>query len=362
MSTDSLNVLAEEIKAWGQALGFQQTGVSDLAINQHRKYLQRWLDKGYHGEMEWMRKHQALRNDPKLVVEGALRVICFRMDYFPAETNTIKLLNDTRKAYLSRYALGRDYHKVLRKRLSKLAKRIEIRGEELKIENRIKQRPFVDSAPILEKAYAEKAGLGWIGKNTLLLNRKAGSWFFLGELITNLPLPIDTASTSSHCGSCNACMDVCPTKAFVAPYQLDARRCISYLTIELKGSIPEEFRKPMGNRVFGCDDCQLVCPWNKFSKPSLEPDFSPRHGLDNADLLTLFLWTENEFLDKTAGSPIRRIGYERWSRNLAVALGNSSPSSRTLAALNKRREQSSLLVREHIDWAIHQQTMISNKQ
>ncbi len=360
LQTSPLNALAEQIKTWGRELGFQQVGITDAEPGQHSEHLQQWLDKGYHGEMEWIRNHQAQRNTPELLVPNALRIISVRMDYFPENTEQVKILKQADKAYVSRYALGRDYHKLIRKRLATLAKKIETycaEHDELKemIDSSINQRPFVDSAPVLEKAFAEKAGLGWIGKHTVLLNDTAGSWFFLGEVITNLPLPVDEPHINNRCGDCEACLKVCPTDAFVAPYQLDATRCISYLTIELKGAIPEEFREPMGNRVFGCDDCQLICPWNKFAKPTTEKDFSPRHELHDADLLRLFAWTEEEYLKNTEGSAIRRIGYERWLRNLAIGIGNASPSHENINALEKRQSFPSAMVQEHITWALKQQ-------
>jgi epoxyqueuosine reductase len=273
------------------------------------------------------------------------------MDYLPGDTEMSKRLSQPETAYVSRYALGRDYHKLIRKRLQQLAERIQ------QAIGPFGYRAFVDSAPVLEKAIAQQAGLGWIGKNTLVLNRKAGSWFFLGELFVDLPLPVDTPHTSEHCGSCSACLDICPTGAFVGPYVLDARRCISYLTIELKGAIPAELRPLIGNRVFGCDDCQIICPWNRFARPTSQGDFQPRHQLDNSELAALFRWTEEEFLSRTEGSPLRRTGYQNWLRNLAVGLGNAPSSIPVLAALEARREDPSALVREHVAWALaqHQQ-------
>ena len=348
--------LAEKIAAWGAELGFDQIAITDTDIGEHREYLQQWLDKGYQGEMEWMQTHQAQRNEPSLLVPDALRVISARINYLPENTEQVKILKNADKAYISRYALGRDYHKLIRKRLAKLGKKIEAFCQNSpELIDTLKQRPFVDSAPVLEKAFAEKAGLGWIGKNTLVIQQEAGSWFFLGELITNIPLPTNTGIAENKCGECVACLKICPTDAFVAPYKLDAKRCISYLTIELKNSIPEEFREPIGNRVFGCDDCQLICPWNKFAKSTKEDDFSPRHKLDNTELIDLFLWSEETFLKNTEGSPIRRIGYERWLRNLAVGLGNANKSPDVIAALEKQKAFPSAMVREHIDWAIAQQ-------
>ncbi|MCX4027596.1 tRNA epoxyqueuosine(34) reductase QueG [Endozoicomonas sp. SM1973] len=343
-----LNSLAADIKHWGRELGFQEVGISGIDLGPHEQYLNDWLATGYHGELDYMAVHGTKRSRPAELVPGTLTVISARMDYLPGDTETIRILDDPSQAYISRYALGRDYHKVIRKRLAKLATKItEAVGE-------FGYRAFVDSAPILEKAIAEQAGIGWIGKNTLVLNRKAGSWFFLGELFTDLPLPTDSPTEKNHCGRCTACLDICPTDAFAGPYQLDARRCISYLTIELKGSIPVELRSKMGNRVFGCDDCQLVCPWNRFAKPTQETDFLPRHKLDSSSLVELFLWTEEEFLNRTAGSPIRRSGYQGWLRNLAVGLGNAPTSTAVIDALKSRLAGASELVREHIEWALEQ--------
>ncbi len=297
--------------------------------------------------MAWMAEHGDKRWRPDELLPGTLRVICARMDYLPPNSDMIATLRDGDKAYLSRYALGRDYHKLIRKRLASLARDIEEQWP-----GSVIQRPFVDSAPVMEKPLAEKAGLGWAGKHTLILNSEAGSWFFLGEIYTSLPLPVDEPEQPDRCGSCTACLRVCPTNAFPQPYVLDARRCISYLTIEHKGSIDEELRPLMGNRVFGCDDCQAICPWNRYASPTDEKDFHPRHGLADSDLVTLFRWDEETFLAKTAGSPLRRIGYERWRRNLAVGLGNGSATPEAVAALREAREDSSPLVREHIDWAL----------
>jgi epoxyqueuosine reductase len=298
--------------------------------------------------MSYMTRHGSKRTHPDELVPDTLRLISVRMDYLPADLDMIKALRNPNQAYLSCYALGRDYHKVLKKRLIKLATQIN------DVVADFKYRAFVDSAPVLEKAIAEKAGLGWIGKNTLILNKTAGSWFFLGEIYANIPLPIDQPTTA-HCGSCTACLDVCPTDAFVAPYTLDARRCISYLTIELKSAIPIEFRKKIGNRVFGCDDCQLVCPWNKFAKFSKEDDFTPRKQFQNADLVTLFNWSEAEFDRYTEGSAMRRAGYIGWLRNLAVGLGNAPTSALVVQALQSRLNHASELVREHVQWALQEQ-------
>lgn len=343
-----LNALAQSIKDWGRELGFQQVGIADVELSEHEAHLKRWLAAGYQGEMDYMAAHGDKRSRPAELVPGTLRVVSLRMDYLPGDTQMAQRLKEPEQAYVSRYALGRDYHKLIRKRLQQLAERIQ---QQI---GTFGYRAFVDSAPVLEKAIAEKAGLGWIGKNTLVLNRKAGSYFFLGELFVDLPLPVDAPHASEHCGRCSACMDICPTAAFAGPYQLDARRCISYLTIELKGSIPVELRAPIGNRVFGCDDCQIVCPWNRFARPTEQSDFQPRHGLDNSALAELFLWTEPEFLARTEGSPLRRAGYERWLRNLAVGLGNAPSTIPVLEALNARRDHPSELVREHVEWALQQ--------
>lgn len=346
LSTQDLATLAQSIKDWGRELGFQQVGITGVELGEHEGHLQRWLDAGYQGEMDYMAAHGSKRSHPDELVPGTLRVISLRMDYLPGDSRMAKVLGEPEKAYVSRYALGRDYHKLIRKRLQHLAERIE------QVIGPFNYRAFVDSAPVLEKAIAEQAGLGWIGKNTLVLNRKAGSYFFLGELFVDAPLPVDPPHSSEHCGRCTACLDICPTAAFVAPYQLDARRCISYLTIEFKGSIPEDLRPLIGNRVFGCDDCQMVCPWNRFARATGEGDFQPRHGLDNAELAELFRWSEEEFLSRTEGSPLRRAGYERWLRNLAVGLGNAPSSIPVLEALRLRREYPSALVREHVEWAL----------
>lgn len=345
MSAPDFQQITVRVKALGRELGFQQVGISDLEVAAAAQHLRDWLARQYHGDMAYMERHAALRAEPAALVPGTLRVISVRMDYLPADTESIAVLQDSTKAYISRYALGRDYHKLIRRRLQTLADRLQA---EIGV---FGYRAFVDSAPVLERALAEKAGLGWIGKNTMLINKQAGSWFFLGELFTDLPLLVDTPA-SAHCGSCTACLAVCPTQAFVGPHLLDARRCISYLTIELQGSIPLDLRPLIGNRVFGCDDCQLCCPWNKFASPTREGDFTPRHQLDQAALVDLFLWREAEFLQHTEGSAIRRIGYERWLRNLAVGLGNGPASAAALAALQARRQHASDLVREHVEWAL----------
>jgi epoxyqueuosine reductase len=346
-STD-LSALKADILRWGKELGFQQIGISDIHLAEAEVRLGEWLRDNFHGEMDYMHRHGSKRSRPEKLVPGTIRVISARMDYLPQDQKEAeRLLDHDSRAYVSRYALGRDYHKVLRGRLRELARRINHRIGDFGY------RVFVDSAPVLEKAIAEKAGLGWVGKHTNVINRDAGSWFFLGELYTDLPLAIDSAE-SSHCGTCRACIDVCPTQAIVAPYTLDARRCISYLTIELKESIPVEFRKAIGNRIYGCDDCQLCCPWNKFAKATAEGDFSPRHGLDTAELSDLFAWSEATWLEKTEGSAIRRIGYDRWLRNIAVALGNARTTPAVTDALNNRRDSDSKLVAEHVEWAIAQ--------
>jgi len=346
--------LATDLKEWGRELGFQQIGVTTVELDEHEVRLLEWLRAGRHGEMAYMARHGTRRSRPHELMPGTIRVISARMDYLPAETaSPLVLLERPTIGYVSRYALGRDYHKVMRARLKRLAARIEQHS------GPFGYRAFVDSAPVLEKALAENAGLGWIGKHTNLLNRGAGSWFFLGEIYTDLPLPPDRAA-SNHCGQCQACIDICPTRAIVAPYQLDARRCISYLTIELRGSIPEALRPLIGNRIYGCDDCQLVCPWNRFARSSGEPDFAPREGLRAPQLTTLFAWSEPQFLEYTAGSAIRRIGYECWLRNIAVALGNAlrvtegGAQTPIVAALMTRLDHPSPLVREHVRWALAQ--------
>ncbi|USE37221.1 tRNA epoxyqueuosine(34) reductase QueG [Endozoicomonas sp. SCSIO W0465] len=348
--------LVENIRTWARELGFQEIGITEAKIPDHDvKHLEAWLDKGYHGDMAYMARHRELRAQPEQLHPGSLRVISARMDYLPADTETVKLLNEPEKAYVSRYALGRDYHKLIRKRLTQLGQQIETAvGEH-------GYRAFVDSAPVMERPLAQQAGLGWMGKHSLILNRQAGSFFFLGELFTNLPLPVDKPYEKNHCGRCTSCMDKCPTQAIVAPYQVDARRCISYLTIENKGPIPEALRPLMGNRIYGCDDCQLACPWNRFAKPTLEQDFQPRHHLDSSDLVELFNWSEAQFLERTAGSPIRRAGYESWLRNIAVALGNAPGSdSIIIAALKSRLDYPSELVQEHIQWALEQHVAGTN--
>ena len=348
LSPESAATLAQEIKDFAYSLGFQQMGVTDTDLAEHIGRYQKWLDADYHGELDYMAKHGSKRWQADELIEGTLRVLSFRMDYFSDPGSPLEQLKHTEKAYISRYTLGRDYHKLIRSRLKKLIHFIKTRAENYQF------RAFVDSAPILERAFAQKSGLGWFGKNTMLINRGAGSWFFLGEIFTDLPLPLDEPYTKEHCGKCTACLDICPTQAFKGPYILDARKCISYLTIELKGSIPVELRSKIGNRIFGCDDCQLVCPWNRFSKPTQEPDFQPRHQLDNQALVDLFNWDEATFLTRTEGSAIRRAGYESWLRNIAIALGNAPSTPPIIAALKNRLDYPSDIVKEHIIWALNQ--------
>ncbi len=350
MAAEPLDLVAltVSIRDWAAQLGFQQLGIADTDLSEDAARLDAYLAAGYHGEMAYMASHGSMRSRPAELVPGTVRVISVRMDYLPEDTQMAQMLAQPEQAYISRYALGRDYHKLIRKRLQQLAEKITAEI------GPFGYRAFVDSAPVMEKPLASKAGLGWMGKNTLILNRKAGSWFFLGELLIDLPLPIDTPNDRDHCGKCSACLDVCPTQAFVGERVLDARRCISYLTIELKGAIPEELRPMMGNRVFGCDDCQLVCPWNRFAKPTQEDDFKPRHQLDSSSLAELFMWSEEEFLKRTQGSPIRRTGYERWLRNIAVGLGNAPSTIPVLEALKARLDYPSELVLEHVRWALQQ--------
>jgi epoxyqueuosine reductase len=344
----SLDALPDQIRAWGAELGFAAVGITDTDLGAYREKVTRWLAAGHHGEMRWLERHLDKRLDPALLEPGTCRVIVARMDYLAGGAEPLAVLDDARLAYVSRYALGRDYHRTVRQRLARLARRIDAAAQGLDG----RYRAFTDSAPVLEKPLAEKAGLGWIGKHTLLLNESAGSWFFLGEIYTNLPLPVDRSAAVDRCGNCRACMTVCPTGAIVAPHQLDARRCISYLTIEYEGSIPEALRPLIGNRIFGCDDCQLFCPWNRYASQAVVPDFAPRHGLDRAALLDLFAWTEAEFLERTEGSALRRAGYTQWLRNLAIAIGNGPADEAALAALHARRPGVPALVQEHIDWAI----------
>lgn len=336
------------IKDWGHELGFAELGIADVELSEAEERLWEWLNSGYHGDMDYMQKHGLRRTRPMELVPNTVRIISARMNY---QTDThaaaAALLQTPNKAYIARYALGRDYHKVMRNRLQRLADRIETTA------GPFGYRVFVDSAPVMEKPIAAKAGLGWLGKHTNIINKKAGSWFLLGEIYTDLPLPVDEPATD-HCGTCRACIDVCPTAAIIAPYVLDATRCISYLTIESKSSIPEHLRKAIGNRIFGCDDCQLFCPWNRFASMSTEPDFAPRHELDSAELVTLFLWDEAEWERKTRGSALRRPGYVGWLRNLAVALGNAPSSPAVTAALEARDDHPSEIVQEHVRWALEQ--------
>lgn len=343
--------LADRIKQWGAELGFGAVGVADLDVAEAAGFLRRWLQQGRHGQMSYLQRHASLRAAPEQLQPGALRAISVRLDYLPrgadaqwAQRERARLQEDG-AAVISVYARGRDYHKVLRARLRELGQRIAIEVQ------RPDYRPYCDSAPLLEVEFARKAGLGWRGKHTLLLSRDAGSMFFLGEILTDLPLPLD-APVAAHCGSCSACIEVCPTRAITGPYEIDARRCISYLTIEHAGAIPEELRAPMGNRVYGCDDCQLVCPWNRYARRAALSDFDVRNGLDDARLTDLFAWSEEEFARRHAGSAILRIGHERWLRNLAVALGNARTSAPVLAALRSREDHPSALVREHVQWAL----------
>jgi epoxyqueuosine reductase len=340
--------LGADIKRWGKALGFQEVGICDANLSAEETQLLAWLDAGFHGEMDYMAKHGVKRARPAELVPGTLRIISVRLNYCPpAAKESWPVLEDGNAAFISRYALGRDYHKVMRGKLQQLAETIAAHI------GSYTYRVFTDSAPVLEVALAAKSGLGWRGKHTLLLTRDAGSLFFLGEIYTDLPLPIDEAQ-AEHCGSCQKCLDVCPTQAIVAPYQLDARRCISYLTIELKGSIPEQLRPLIGNRVYGCDDCQLACPWNRFAQLSELDDFAVRNGLDAVTLVELFAWGEADFNKRLAGSAIRRIGYECWLRNIAVGLGNAPPSPEVATALRSRENDPSALVREHVAWAMAQ--------
>lgn len=347
------HITHETLNQWAKELGFQKLGISDIDLSDTETRFNKWLEKKFHGDMEWMERHGTKRTRPNELVPETISIISVRMNYrSPQSHDPIMVLNHPELAYISRYALGRDYHKMMRKRLQKLALKIKEALQEAGDE--LQYRVFVDSAPVMEKPIAAKAGLGWQGKHTNILSEDAGSWFFLGEIYTNLPLS-KSQSVDNHCGDCTACIDICPTKAIVKPYELDARRCISYLTIEHKGVIPEEFRKPIGNRIYGCDDCQLVCPWNRFAQDASQIDFSIRNNLDTAHLLSLFAWSEEAFLKQMEGSPIRRIGYERWQRNIAISLGNAPSSPIITEILKKQYEVSSELVREHITWALQRQ-------
>jgi epoxyqueuosine reductase len=364
MTTSSINYqeLANKIKVWGEELGFSQLGICDINLKAHEASLTRWLDNGHHGNMDYMARHGMMRARPEELVPGTVRVISVRLNYLPQNAKFSKILKDKSKAYISRYALGRDYHKLMRKRLQQLGQKISEHCEGFNC------RPFVDSAPVLERPLAEKAGLGWTGKHTLIINKEAGSWFFLGELFVNIPLPVSENEYSKNalqsiasnnkvndCGTCVACLKICPTKAIVEPYVVDARRCISYFTIESPDPIPLELRPLMGNRIYGCDDCQLICPWNKFAKLSHVDDFQARNQLDDIGLLELFAWTEEYFLNTLQGSPIRRIGYQSWQRNIAVALGNAPYSKDIVVTLENKLTSASDFVAEHINWALAQQ-------
>ena len=340
--------IARRVRELAAGLGFQRCGISGIELGPDEAHLRDWLAEGLYGTMDWMAAHGHKRSRPQELIPGTLRVVSVGLDYGRSDDEDAwATLEDGERAYVARYALGRDYHKLMRNRLQKLAEHVAAEV------GPFGHRVFVDSAPVLERALARNAGLGWIGKHTCLIDKDGGSWFFLGEIYVDLPLPID-APASAHCGTCTRCIDVCPTAAIIAPYRLDARRCISYLTIEHDGAIPLEMRPLMGNRIYGCDDCQLVCPWNKFARRSDEPDFRARNNLDTATLPELFAWEEDEFLQRTEGSPIRRSGHERWLRNIAVALGNAAPSPAARQALESRREHPSELVREHVAWALHQ--------
>jgi len=347
--------LTEKIKFWGQELGFAQVGIADVDLSAHEKALSEWLSNNYHGDMDYMQRHGLMRARAEELVQGTLRTISVRMDYLPTDAKFARILKKADHAYISRYALGRDYHKLMRKRLKQLGEKI------ISYCHAANYRPFVDSAPILERPLAEKAGLGWVGKHSLLINKQAGSWFFLGELLVDIPLPCDK-KPSNHCANCVACIKICPTGAIVKPYVVDARRCISYLTIELRDAIPIEFRPLIGNRIYGCDDCQLICPWNKFASLSDVDDFKPRQNLDDVTLLALFSWDEETFLRKTEGSPIRRIGFQCWQRNIAVALGNAPFQLEIVSALNDKLTQSQAMVAEHIHWALAQQQLKQQSQ
>ena len=339
--------LAAQIKQWGCELGFQAVGISDTDLGEAEAGMQQWLAQGYHGVMDYMAKHGSKRCRPAELIPGTLRVISVRMNYYPDNARDAwEVIKDSERAFISRYALGRDYHKLLRNRLEQLAQKIRAAAGDCNC------RVFSDSAPVLEVALAAKARLGWRGKHTLLLTREHGSYFFLGEIYTDLPLATDQAAQKSHCGSCVSCIDICPTQAIIAPYRVDARRCISYLSIELKGSIPPELRALMGNRIYGCDDCQLACPWNRFAQKTLEPDYAARHGLDDITLTELFAWDEATFHKKFAGSAVYRIGHEQWQRNIAVALGNATTTAAVVAALQARLDSPSAVVREHVEWGL----------
>lgn len=353
MPPNAFDQLSADIKRWGLALGFDHIGITDTHLQEAEADHQAWIAKGFHGEMDYMAKHGVKRTRPAELVPNTLRVISARLDYLPPQaSDAAMIMQQKEKAFISRYAMGRDYHKVMRNKLQKLSEKIESELKKTHYED-FSYRVFTDSAPVLEVALAEKAGLGWRGKHTLLINKNRGSWFFLGEIYTNLPLTIDTPA-ANHCGTCTNCIDICPTQAITAPYEVDARRCISYLTIELKTSIPLEFRPLIGNRVYGCDDCQLTCPWNKFAEVTKEPDFAVKNGLDDISLVECFSWSEDMFKSKMAGSAIYRIGYEQWLRNIAVGLGNAKTTLEIVNALASRINDASALVREHVAWALAQ--------
>ncbi|MGB2079603.1 MAG: tRNA epoxyqueuosine(34) reductase QueG [Vibrio sp.] len=346
--------LSQQIKAWGQEIGFQKVGITGIDLKDHEVALQRWLDANYHGSMEWMARHGMMRARPAELLPGTIRVISVRLDYLPPEAKFAKNLSDSEQAYISRYALGRDYHKLMRQMLGKLAKKIELEVGEYGY------RPFVDSAPVLERPLAANAGLGWVGKHSLLLDKESGSWFFLGEILVDLPL-VEDKPLENHCGKCTACITSCPTQAIVAEGVVDARRCISYLTIEYDGIIPKEFRSLIGNRIYGCDDCQLVCPWNREAELTKQADFHRRKDFESPELVALFAWTEDEFLNKMQGSAIRRIGHQQWLRNLSIAMGNAIYSPNILTALQSRLGESDFLD-EHLTWAIVQQQQKQQQQ
>ncbi|WP_105258144.1 tRNA epoxyqueuosine(34) reductase QueG [Pseudoalteromonas sp. T1lg88] len=355
MPQDTINYpeLAQQIKQWASELGFADAAICDIDLRQHEAQLQRWLDLGYHGEMNFMAEHGTKRSRPDELVPGTQRVISLKMHYLPPDAGFAKTLKDPNLAYISRYALGRDYHKLMRNRIKKLGERISEQVESLGF------RPFVDSAPVLERQLAAKAGLGFTGKHSLIIDKQAGSWFFLGELFVDIPLPVDDPTerlaSQGDCGNCVACMTMCPTGAIVEPFVVDARKCISYLTIELKGAIPEQYRQAMGNRIYGCDDCQLICPWNRYGQITAEQDFHARAQLRDKSLLDLFAWDEATFLKNTEGSPIRRIGHQRWLRNIAVALGNAPYDQAIVQTLEEQLDEVDDLVGEHIQWALAQQ-------
>lgn len=340
--------LLTAIRDKSRSLGFSELGIASNELSEDQAHLSDWLSKGMHGQMNYMAQHGLMRSKPELLQPGTLSVISVRMNYAADDQQAWQTLQQPDKAYIARYALGRDYHKVMRQRLKQLAQFIETKI------GPFGYRVLVDSAPSLERALARNAKLGWIGKHTCLIDKNTGSWFFLGEIYTDLTLPTTSNQEQGHCGTCTRCIEICPTQAIIAPYRLDARRCISYLTIEHHGSIPEEFRKPIGNRIFGCDDCQLICPWNKFAKRHDEPDFKARNQLDTASLLDLFAWTEQEFLDRTEGSALRRTGYINWLRNIAIAIGNAPATPEHIQALQARRSHSDDIVREHVLWALDQ--------